>query len=87
MDQQTWDGLSSEEKEALRDYTYLCPQLQGLEGYRVEVITDYGEKRRFIVGRSTGWKPVHLEVYNRRALGGPAVERHYRSVTVLYKAR
>ena len=26
----------------------LSPQLIGLEGYRVEVVTDYGEKRRFI---------------------------------------
>jgi len=65
----------------------LSPQLIGLEGYRVEVVTNYGETRRFIVGKSTGWLPIHLEVSRRGAFGGPAAERHYRSVRTLYRAR
>ena len=40
----------------------LTPQLIGLEGKKVEVVDCYGEKRRFKVGRSTGWIPCHLEI-------------------------
>ncbi len=70
-----------------RDLSELTPQLIGLEGYRVEVVTDYDEKRRFIVGRSTGWRPIHLEVSRRSAYGGYQASKHYTSVTMLYKAR
>jgi hypothetical protein len=51
----------------------LSQQLTGLEGRRVEVVDQYGETRRFIVGRSTGWIPVHLEIKTRRSMGGSAV--------------
>lgn len=51
----------------------LTPQLVGLEGRRVEVVDQWGEKRRFNVGKSTGWIPCHLEIHNRRSTGGPAV--------------
>ena len=51
----------------------LTPELLGLEGRRVEVIDRHGEKRRFIVGKSTGWMPCHLEIKTRRSLGGGAV--------------
>ena len=50
----------------------LTPQLVGLEGHRVEVVDCYGDRRRFIVGKSTGFIPCHLEV-TRRGNGGPAV--------------
>lgn len=58
----------------------LSPMLRGLEGRRVEVVTAYGETRRFIVGLSTGWIPCHLEIHNRRSMGGGAAERVYKSV-------
>lgn len=87
MDQMTWDRLSPQEREDRRDYSALSPQLKGLEGWRVEVETTYGEVRRFIVGRSTGWVPIHLEVKTRRSHGGMGAEREYRRVTRLYKAR
>jgi hypothetical protein len=48
----------------------LIPALKGLEGYRVEVTDPDGRKRRFYVGRSTGWMPCHLEIANRRSFGG-----------------
>jgi hypothetical protein len=51
----------------------LTADLIGLEGKRVEVIDSYGGRRRFIVGRSTGWIPCHLEIKCRRSLGGEAV--------------
>lgn len=50
----------------------LTPQLVGLEGKRVEVVDRYGETRRFIVGKSTGWLPCHLEL-EPRADGGISV--------------
>jgi hypothetical protein len=50
----------------------LTPQLVGLEGKRVEV-TEPGEKpRRFIVGKSTGWMPCHIERKRRDSSGGYA---------------
>ena len=51
----------------------LTPQLMGLERHRVEVVDAYGQKRRFKVGKSTGWMPCHLELFNERSTGGPAV--------------
>jgi len=51
----------------------LTPQLVGLEGRRVEVVDCHGQKRRFQVGRSTGWMPCHLEIARRTSSGGPAV--------------
>ena len=87
MTQDKWSALTDQQREAMRDYSGLSLQLRGKEGYRVEVVTDYDETRRFIVGRSTGWRPCHIEVNNRRSLGGPGAESSYKSVRVLYKAR
>ncbi len=52
---------------------HLTPQLIGLEGKRVEVVDKYGETRRFIVGKSTGWMPAHLEIKTIRSDGGGCV--------------
>lgn len=52
---------------------FLCEQLIGKEGKRVEVLDAHWETRRFYVGRSAGWMPTHLEVATRRSSGGPAV--------------
>lgn len=82
-----WQSLTPIERDELRSDKDLTDQLKGLEGYRVEVVTDYNEKRRFIVGRSTGWSPIHLEINNHRSSGGPAAEKHYKSVKTLYFAR
>lgn len=51
----------------------LTPQLVGLENKRVEVVDRYGEKRRFYVGKSSGFIPCHLEIAKRNSTGGPAV--------------
>ena len=56
-----------------RSKSELTPQLIGLEGCRVEVVDCYGEKRRFNVGKSTGFIPCHLEIYNRVSSAGPSV--------------
>jgi hypothetical protein len=87
VDQQTWNRLSTGEREKIRDLSGLSPQLVGLEGWRVEVVTTYGEKRRFIVGRSTGWRPCNLEIARRDSSGGGAAEQQYASVRRLYRAR
>lgn len=87
MNYENWKNLTPSEKANLIDNSALTKQLLGLEGWRVEVITTYGEKRRFIVGKSTGWKPCHLEVSRRNALGGFSAEKAYSSVKKLYFAR
>ena len=62
----------------------LCPQLVGLEGKRVEVVTHYGETRRFWVGKSTGPLPIHLEIAKRTSPGGTgAPDSGYKSVRVV----
>jgi len=73
------------ERDAKRDLSGLTKQLIGLEGWRVEVETLYGETRRFYVGRSTGWVPCHLEVKTRRSMGGFGAEREYKRVEKLYQ--
>lgn len=87
MTQAKWSAMTPTQKEAARDCSNLTPQLKGLEGYRVEVETTYGDTRRFIVGRSTGWKPCHLEIARRNSMGGGAAEAEYKTVRALYKAR
>lgn len=83
MDWNTWKTLPETERAKLRDLSGLSVQLRGLEGARVEVVTTYGERRRFWVGRSTGWRPCHLEVKTTRSMGGEAAEREYQSVRVV----
>ena len=56
-----------------RSQSELTRELLGLEGTRVEVVDRYGDKRRFFVGKSTGFVPVHLEICRRDSTGGPAV--------------
>lgn len=87
MTWEQWQTLSSTEREAIRDYSKLTPQLKGLEGKRVEVVTTYGETRRFWVGMSTGWTPIHLEVHNTRSTGGGPAEEVYKSVRVVRESR
>ena len=87
MTQQEWNRMTAAEKNAARDLSGLSPQLCGLEGWRVEVTTDYGDTRRFIVGRSSGWRPCHIEVSRRNSLGGPAADKAYESVRPLYRVR
>jgi hypothetical protein len=61
----------------------LVPQLIGLEGKRVEVVDSYGERRRFTVGKSSGWIPVHLELEPRANGGSPAYGAPYQSVRAI----
>jgi len=64
-----------------RSFCELTAQLRGLEGKKVQVVTKDGETHTFKLGMSTGWQPIHLAVTGR---GGYPVERHFRSVKVLY---
>lgn len=61
----------------------LTPQLKGLEHRLVEVEDEFGEVRKFRVGRSTGWIPVHLEIGKLSDSGGVAASRRYKRVTPL----
>lgn len=87
MTQARWNALTAGERAAMRSDAGLSPQLVGWEGWRVEVVTTYGETRRFIVGRSTGWIPCHLEIARRDSSGGGGAEREYASVRPLYRVR
>lgn len=66
----------------------LTPQLMGLEGLRVEVIDREGDDpRRFIVGKSTGWAPIHLEILRRNSSGGGGARREYHHVRQIERVR
>lgn len=92
---QAWDTLQNLrdqlkrvcDEQGERAVAGLSPQLVGLEGHRVEVTTTYGEKRRFIVGKSTGWMPCHLEIARRDSSGGGAADRDYFNVVDLGAVR
>lgn len=84
MTQQVWNSISPAERDRLRDLSGLTPQLVGLEGWRVEVVDEYDHTRRFIVGRSTGWRPCHIEVKTLRSMGGHGADSKYKSVKPLY---
>lgn len=89
MTQAKWDALSSAQREAIRDNSGLSPQLIGLEGWCVQVVDDKiacGAPRRFIVGKSTGWRPCHLEISRHSAPGGSPASKSYASVRKRYKA-
>ena len=68
-----------------RSKSQLTPELIGLEGKRVEVITSWGEVERFYVGKSTGFIPCHLAIKRKDSTGGCAVVGSpFKSVRVLY---
>lgn len=86
MDWNAWQKMTPAERQAHVDLSDLRPELSGLEGWRVEATDSYGEVRRFYVGKSTGWKPIHLEVKTRRSMGGDACDRRgYTNVRPLYR--
>ena len=92
MTQQRWSAMTDFQRSSLRDYSGLSTQLLGLEGWRVEVVTDWGDSEgdgmitsRFIVGRSTGWVPCHIELPRRDSSGGQPASKHYESVRKLYQ--
>ena len=66
-------GREHHAKTGQRCPAELTPELVGLERKRVEVVDCWGEKRRFWVGKSTGWMPCHLEIATIRSSGGTAV--------------
>ena len=78
-----WQLLTPAQRDALRDNSALTPQLKGLEGHRVEVIDNYGERRRFWVRVSTGWQPIHLEVKQLNSSGGTQADKSYQSVVIV----
>lgn len=71
------------ERTGYRFKCELTPQLIGLEGKRVEVTSDNGETRRFQVGKSTGFIPIHLEIARRNCHGGGAVWQNFKTVRII----
>ena len=45
----------------------------GYEDYTGYGLRSNGKKARFYVGKSTGWKPIFLQIYSRRSYGGCAI--------------
>jgi hypothetical protein len=83
MTAERWAALSPAQRDNLRDWSGLTSQLKGYEGCRVEVVDALGVRRRFWVGRSTGWRPCHLEIARRNSSGGTPADKSYQSVILL----
>lgn len=83
MNAVTWQKMPEHERAKIRDNSKLSPQLIGYERQRVEVVDRYGETRRFWVGKSTGWQPIHLEIKTTRSMGGDPADKQYQSVKVV----
>ena len=82
-----WMLLSHAQRLKLQQDGGLTAQLIGLEGCRVEVVDEHDQTRRFLVSRSTGWRPCHIELCNIRSSGGISADKSYKSVRVLYRQR
>lgn len=88
MTQARWAAMTKEARDRLRDMSGLSPQLSGLEGWRVEVCDGPDDKpRRFIVGRSTGWRPCHLEMKTRASISGEPARQRYSTVSAIERIR
>lgn len=71
MTQAKWDALSAIDRDKIRDISELHPKLIGLES-RTIICMRNGKIRKFRVGRTTGWRPVHLAM-SRNAHGSSDV--------------
>lgn len=70
------------------DNSELRPELLGCEGWRIEAVDADHRRVRFIVGRSTGWKPCHLEIKRSNSTGGEPVDsRGYTNIRKIEKVR
>jgi hypothetical protein len=78
-----WPTYNTEQRKHLVDLSSLTPQLNGLEHQRVEAVRKNGEVVRFYVGRSTGWRPSHLEIKQMASRDGGFADPEYKSITVL----
>jgi hypothetical protein len=71
-------------KTGFRSNSQLIPEFIGHEYKRVEVIRSNNEKARFIIGKSTGIIPIHLEIKTTRSTGGAAVYGYpFKKITFL----
>ena len=71
------------EATGYRFYCELHPLLVGKEGKRVVVVSKNGSTRRFIVGKSTGFIPCHLEIKSINSNGGEQVYNDFDTVQVI----
>lgn len=66
----------------------LIPEFIGREGWRVQIVDKYGETRRFIIGKSTGFIPCHLEILKSNSSGGASVTGYpFKSVNFIERVR
>lgn len=66
-------GKAKHEKTGWKSQAELTRQLTPFYGYKVEIVDCNNEKRKFIVGKSGGWMPCHIELQNVNSKSGPAV--------------
>lgn len=76
MTWEKWQSMTRAERDAARDDSALHPALRGFEGMRVKVepAREFG-RSSFIVGKTTGWKPVHLAIARINCHGSSDVIR------------
>lgn len=81
-----WSAMTEAQRAKVRDNSAIDGHaLRNWQGWRVEVVDAEGNRRRFIVGRSTGWRPCLLEIARSNSRGGSPVAATYASVKPLHK--
>ncbi len=77
-----WAMMSASERDKARDNSDLIPEVVGHEHHRMVGIIragweegnkKEGDKKHFTVGKSTGWKPIHLSIHSERSMGGSSL--------------
>lgn len=88
MTWERWCQLAPAEQDRLRDLSCLHSTLKNYEGWRVEV-EYYGERKRFVVGRTSGWQPATLGLHNRTSISSSALlyDDNCTLIKALYKVR
>ena len=72
MTQSRWNTMTPAEKDASLDDSQLHSSLRSLKGWRVEGLY-YGERKRFIVGQTTGWRPATIGMHNIHSQSSSAI--------------
>lgn len=86
MTQERWERMTPAERNDIRDTSELNPQMIGKEGRKVRVTPkrEYGAST-FRVGRSTGWRPIHLAMRGNVSGSSDIIgkDERFGSVTVI----
>jgi hypothetical protein len=87
MNYDIWKSLTQTQREQQMDRSELNVSLLPYKGMRVEATDSYGERVRFWVGQSTGWRPCTLTLHNTRSRGGAPAYGLYTDIKIIRRMK